>query len=212
MNKDIIRRICETGPTYASLHELLTAIVGDSNTAPGVLTCYPSVLELAAAHDADLQKLCGVGPAPATRLKAAFELGRRLNLAEAPERTIIRAQFDAANLFMSEMGLLEQEEMRVLMLDTRNGIIAMHTAYKGSLNSTLIRIADIFREPIRRNAAAIIVAHNHPSGDPNPSPEDVSVTRNIILAGQQLDIDLLDHVVIGRQRFVSLKERGLAFS
>ncbi len=159
MDKDIIRRICETGPTYASLHELLTAIVGDSNTAPGVLTCYPSVLELAAAHDADLQKLCGVGPAPATRLKAAFELGRRLNLAAAPERTIIR-----------------------------------------------------FREPIRRNAGAIIVAHYHPSGDPNPSPEDVSVTRNIILAGQQLAIDLLDHVEIGRQRFVSLKERGLAFS
>ncbi len=90
-------------------------------------------------------------------------------------------------------------------------MIATQTVYKGSLNMSIVRTAEIFREAIRRNAPAIIVFHNHPSGDPSPSPEDVSVTRNMVAAGTILDIELLDHIVIGKQRFVSMKERGMAF-
>jgi DNA repair protein RadC len=99
----------------------------------------------------------------------------------------------------------------VVSLDTRNQVLDKRTLYIGSLNATHIRVAEVFQEPIRRNAAAIIVAHNHPSGDPSPSPEDVEVTRQIRTAGEILSIELLDHLVIGDQRFVSLRERGLGF-
>jgi DNA repair protein RadC len=109
------------------------------------------------------------------------------------------------------MGMLEQEHLRVILLDTRNRIITIDTVYKGSLNSSMVRVGELFRRAIRRNAAAIIVAHNHPSGDPTPSPEDVAVTRQVVQAGQMLDIEVLDHIIIGRGRFVSLKERGLGF-
>jgi DNA repair protein RadC len=107
---------------------------------------------------------------------------------------------------------LEQEQLRVVLLDTRNRVLAVTTVYVGSLNTSVVRISELFREAIRRNAAAVIIVHNHPSGDPTPSPEDVALTRNVIAAGQLLDIEVLDHLVIGQQRFVSLKERGLAFS
>ena len=212
MNIDIIHRICETGPVYASLQELITAIVGDPETASVILSKYPTILEMAGAHAQELQELPGIGQATATRFKAAFELGRRLSVATPKDRIVVRSPADAANRLISEMGMLEQEELRVILLDTRNNLIATQTVYKGSLNASIIRTAEVFREAIRRNAAAIIVAHNHPSGDPNPSPDDVSVTRCIISAGELLDIEVLDHLIIGQQRFVSLKERGLAFS
>ena len=109
------------------------------------------------------------------------------------------------------MSLLEQEQLRVLMLDTKNRVIRTHTQYVGSLNANHMRVGELFREAIRANCAAIIVAHNHPSGDPTPSPEDVQVTREIVKAGETLDIDVLDHLIIGQQRYVSLKERGLGF-
>ncbi len=110
--------------------------------------------------------------------------------------------------------MLEQEQLRVVLFDTRMHVIAMPVIYVGNLNSTIVRTAEVFREAIRQNASAIIVAHNHPSGDSSPSPEDVSVTRAIIQTGQLLDIEVLDHLIIsgnGGQTFVSLKERGLAF-
>jgi len=103
------------------------------------------------------------------------------------------------------MAHLEQEHFRVILLDTI-------TVYIGSLNASHVRVAEVFRDAIRRSAAAIIVAHNHPSGDPSPSPEDVAVTKRIREAGEQLDVELLDHLVIGRRRFISLRERGMGFS
>jgi DNA repair protein RadC len=195
MNIDIIHRICETGPVYASLQELITAIVGDPETARVILSKYPTILEMAGAHAQELQELPGIGQATATRFKAAFELGRRLSIATPKDRIVVRSPADAANRLISEMGMLEQEELRVILLDTRNNLIATQTVYKGSLNASIIRTAEVFREAIRRNAAAIIVAHNHPSGDPNPSPDDISVTRDIISAGELLDIEVLDHCI-----------------
>jgi len=154
----------------------------------------------------------GIGPAQAARIKAALEFGRRLMLTAPEERYAIRSPGDIAQLLMAEMSHLEQEHFKVLLLDTRNRMIDDVTLYIGSLNANHIRVAEVYRDAIRQNAAAIIVAHNHPSGDPTPSPEDVAVTRQIAAAGSQLDIELLDHVIIAQQRFVSLRERGLGFS
>ena len=145
------------------------------------------------------------------QIKAAIELGRRLTLESPEERPSIHSPQDAADLVMYEMSALEQEHLRVILLDTRNRVLHIEEVYRGSLNSSQVRVGELFKAAIRRNAAAIIVVHNHPSGDPSPSPDDVAMTRAIVQAGKLLDIDVLDHLVIGRGRFVSLKERGLGF-
>jgi DNA repair protein RadC len=176
-----------------------------------LLARFEGLSGLARAGLGELTQVRGVGEAKVAQIKAALELGRRL-LATAPEeRAQIRSPADAANLLMLEMGLLEQEHLRVVLLDTRNRVLTVTTVYKGSLNASMIRVGELFRDAIRRNSAAIIIAHNHPSGDPTPSPEDVAVTKQVVQAGRLLDIDVLDHIVIGRGRFVSLKERGLGF-
>jgi len=155
----------------------------------------------------------GLGPAKVAQLQAAFELGRRLLTAAPDERTQIRCPADAANLVMSEMSVLQQEHLCTLLLDTKNRVTGpRREIYVGSLNTSLIRVGELFRQAIHANCAAIIVVHNHPSGDPTPSPEDVAVTRQIVEAGKLLDIEVLDHLIIGWQRWISLKERGLGFS
>ena len=166
-------------------------------------------------NQAAFDELCAqpyIGPAKAAQIKAAIELGRRLMLESPEERPAIHSPADAANLVQYEMSALEQEELRVILLDTRNRVLAVETIYRGSLNSSQVRVGEVFRTAIRRNSANLIVVHNHPSGDPTPSPDDVAVTRAIIQAGKLLDVEVLDHVVIGRGRFISLKERGLGFS
>ncbi|GAB4523475.1 MAG: DNA repair protein RadC [Anaerolineales bacterium] len=165
-------------------------------------------------HRASFQEVChekGIGLAKAAQIKAAIELGRRLVAVNPEEQPAISSPADAARLVQYEMSALEQEELRVLLLNTRNCVLAIHQVYRGSLNSSQVRVGELFREAIRRNAAAVIVVHNHPSGDPTPSPDDVTVTRAIREAGKLLDIPLLDHIVIGHNRYVSLKERGLGF-
>jgi DNA repair protein RadC len=159
----------------------------------------------------ELTQVHGVGPAKAAQLKAAIELGRRLSVADLGDRPAIHSPEDAAALVGYEMGALEQEHLRVILLDTRNCVLKVVEIYKGSLNSSAIRIGEIFRDAIRINAASLILIHNHPSGDPTPSPEDVSVTRAIIQAGELMDIEVLDHLVIGKNSFVSMKAKGLGF-
>ncbi len=165
-------------------------------------------------HRATFDEVCqqkGIGPAKAAQIKAAIELGRRLAIAQPQERPQIGSPRDAAALVQYEMSALEQEELRVLLLDTRNRVLDICTVYRGSLNSSQVRVGELFKDAIRKNAAAIILVHNHPSGDPTPSPDDVAVTRAIVEAGKLLDVSVLDHLVVGQGRFVSLKERGLGF-
>jgi len=165
------------------------------------------------ASYADLCNVHGIGPAKAAQLMAALELGRRIAITAPEERPAINSPADAANLLMYQLAAVDQEYLYVILLDTRNRIIGQPLeVYHGSLNTSLIRIGEVFREAIKANAAALIVAHNHPSGDPSPSPEDVAVTRSMVEAGRMLDIEVLDHLVIGRHRFISLKERGLGFT
>ncbi len=159
---------------------------------------------------ADLTALPGVGESVAARLMAALEISRRL-LAPEDERLTIRSPADAAALLQPLLLHREQEYLYVLLLDTRNRVLGEpREVYHGSLNTSLIRVGEVFRDAIKANAAAIIVAHNHPSGDPAPSPEDVAVTRALVEAGKLLDCAVLDHLVIG-QRWTSMKERGLGF-
>lgn len=211
-------RLLHVGPSAVSTAELLAIILrvgveGENvvRVAQRLLAKYGGLSGLARASTSELRTEKGLKEAKIAQIKAAFELGRRL-LVEAPdERPTITSPADAANLLLGEMSLLEQENMRVILLDTRNRVLSIQTIYQGSLNTTMVRVGELFREAVRANCAALIVAHNHPSGDPSPSPEDVAITRDMVSAGKLLGIDVLDHLVIGRQRFVSLKERGLGF-
>lgn len=165
-------------------------------------------------HRASFRELCsehGIGEAKTAQIKAAIELGRRLALENPEERPTINSPADAAALVQYEMGALEKEEMRAILLNTRNGVLDIITVAHGSLNAAQIRVAEVFTPAVRRNAAALIVIHNHPSGDPTPSPEDIAITRALIEAGQLLNIEVLDHLVIGAGKHISLKEKKLAF-
>ncbi len=165
-------------------------------------------------HRASMKELVAqraVGKAKAAQIKAAIELGRRLTLETPAERPAVNSPADAAALLQYEMSALEQECLRVILLDRRNRALEIVEAYKGSVSSSQIRVGEVFKDAVRINASAILVAHNHPSGDPTPSPDDVAVTRALVQAGKLLDIEVLDHLVIGQGRWVSLKEKGLGF-
>jgi DNA repair protein RadC len=166
-------------------------------------------------HRASFEELCnqrGIGPAKAAQLKAAVELGRRLKEVSPDDRTAIHGPIDAGALVQYEMSALEQEELWVMLLDTRNHLIHIDKLYRGSLNSSMVRVGEVFKGAIRRNSASVLVLHNHPSGDPTPSPDDIALTRAIVSAGKLLDIEVLDHLVVGGGRYISLKERGLGFA
>lgn len=212
-------RLAKLGPQALSTAELLAillrvGVMGENAVQVGQ-RLLQSMGGLAGLQRASYEEVCnqhGVGPAKAAQIKAAIELGRRLMVEAPQERPAIHSPADAAALVQYEMSALEQEELRVILLDTRNRVMDIANVYRGSLNSSQVRVGELFKTPIRRNAAALIVVHNHPSGDPAPSPDDIAITRAIVQAGKLLDVEVLDHVVIGRGRYVSLKERGLGFS
>ncbi len=214
------RRVAETAAA-CNLIELLAALIGGPRqieTAEALISHFGSLRRIFQASTNELSNcVAGIGPAVASRLSAAFELGRRI-IQETDERPPVRGPAETAALIQYDMALLEQEELWVLMLDTRNHLLGIDKLYKGAVNSTQVRIGEIYRTAIKLNASSILVAHNHPSGDPTPSPDDVAMTRAVVQAGKMLDICCLDHLIIGRvgpghpTGFVSLKERGLGFS
>ena len=211
-------RLTSLGPQALSNAELIAILLRVGVTGENAVQVGQRLLQafngLGGLHRAPIEELCaqhGIGEAKAAQIKAAIELGRRLTIAAPEERPMINSPADAAALIQYEMSALEQEHLRVLLLNTRNHVLDIVELYKGSVNSSQVRVGEIFKVAVRRNASALIVAHNHPSGDPTPSPDDVAVTRAIIQAGKLLEVEVLDHLVIGRGRWVSLKERGLAF-
>jgi DNA repair protein RadC len=198
--------------------ELLAIILRLGTTGESVLDLanrllvqYGGLVGLSRVSFPELCAVHGLGEAKACQLKAALELGRRLLLAQPEERLQVRSPADLAPLLILEMAPLDQETLRVVILNTKNQVIKFSDVYRGSLNSSLVRISEVFKEAVRVNAAAIIVAHNHPSGDPTPSPEDAHVTTKIVEAGKLLEIEVLDHLVIGARSYVSLRERRLGF-
>jgi DNA repair protein RadC len=159
---------------------------------------------------APVQELISAGLAPgrAAALAAGCEIGRRGSAARPEGRWVVRAPGDVAQRLLPEMSGLEREELRVAVLNTKNVVTALTTVYVGNLAGSAIRVGEVFRDAVRRNGAAVLVVHNHPSGDPTPSGEDLRITTELVRAGHLLDIELLDHVVIGRDRWVSLRAAG----
>ena len=209
-----LNRLKHLSPQALSTAEILALILGTRDAldlAQELLQWAGSLMELGGKSEAELCTFKGIGPTNVARIKASLEFGKRMMAEPAEERKTVTSPSEAANHFMPLMQGLDQEHLMVLTLNTRNGILNTHTIYKGSLNSSVVRIGEVYKYALRDNAAAIIISHNHPSGDPSPSPEDIKVTQNLAKAGKLMDIELLDHVVVGHLKYISLKERGLFF-
>jgi DNA repair protein RadC len=213
-NEQALARMERGGPAVLSIAELLQIFL-DSRSDPllplRVLNRWSTLSELSHAHPSDLMSIAGMSRLRLARLRAALELGRRMLIEPLQERPIVRSPADAANLLMPEMAGLEQEQMRVVLLNTKNRVLGIQLVYQGSLHTTVIRVGELFRDAVRNNAAAVIIAHSHPSGDPTPSPEDLPCNKEIVQAGKLLDCDVVDHLIIGAHNWVSMKERGLGF-
>lgn len=212
-------RLRDAGAGALSNPELLAIILRTGGAkesalamASRLLATFHGLAGLARSSFAELRAQHGLGDAKAAQIQAAMELGKRLVAAQPEERAVIRSAEDAARLLQSDMAVLDQEHMRVLVLNTRNQVLATNDVYRGNVHTAVVRIGELFREALRHNAPAIILAHNHPSGDPSPSADDVAMTRQAIEGGELLDIEVLDHLVIGGNSYVSLKQQGLAFS
>lgn len=198
---ELLAIILRVGTQGENVIELAARLLREHGGLGGLLTVDAALLS--AEH--------GMGEAKTSQLKAALELGRRLSALTPGGRVQITSPTDVANLMMLEMGYLAQEQLRVLCLDTKNYIVAQQVVYQGTVNSSVVRVAEVFKPAISRTCPAIVVVHNHPSGDPAPSPEDVRTTEQLRKAGELLDIELLDHIVVGHNCFVSMKERRLGF-
>jgi DNA repair protein RadC len=204
-----------TRPGFMSLVELISILWGTLNDPEPATHLLVQMKDLRTVGNRTAQELAALGHGitlqRARRLLAALQIGERAREAPA-DKFIIKSPADCMQV-LNDMSYLEQEQMRVVSLSTKNQVLDVCTVYQGSVHTTVIRTAELFRRPIQLNASACVVAHNHPSGIPDPSPEDVAVTSEIAKAGKLLDIDLLDHLVIGATgKFVSLKERGLGFT
>ena len=211
-------RLQKLGPQALTTAELLAILLRTGTVREGVMQVASRLLRerqglrgLAATDLVTLSKTHGVGAAKGTTIAAAFELGRRLALEGDEARPTVTSPGDIARLLHAEMELLQQEELRLLVLDTKHHVLSATTLYRGSVNSAPARVAEVFREAVRHNAFAVAVAHNHPSGDPAPSPDDIALTTALVAAGKLLDIDVLDHVVFGHGRYVSMREQRLGF-
>jgi DNA repair protein RadC len=211
-------RLAARGAAGLSSAELIGLLWGSGsrgrsalNLAEDVLARHDGLTGLARATDVELESVPGIGAAKAAQLAAAFELGRRL-LADWPAgRWTVRSARDVADRLVLQMGRLEREELRVVLLNTKNVVLRVATVYQGNVSSSLVRVGELFRDAVRLNAAGLILVHNHPSGDPTPSPDDLHLTAEALAAGRLLDIDLLDHLVVGHDAWVSLRDRGVSF-
>lgn len=212
-------RLRQHGASVLSTAELLAVILntgtrGESviDLAQRLLVEFGGLTGLARADVETLRRTHGMGDAKAAKLKAALELGRRLAAAQPEERPVVRTPEDVYAVAGADMAALEQEQLRVLLLDTRNRVVRTVTVAQGSVNGAQVRVAEVFKDAIRHNVPALVLLHNHPSGDPTPSAADVAMTEHIVRAGDLLGIEVLDHLVIGQGAFRSMRRLGLGFA
>ncbi|RNF40942.1 RadC family protein [Planococcus salinus] len=197
-NQELIAILLRTGTKQESVLHL----------ANSVLTHFEQIQGLKDATIEEMTAIKGIGRAKAVQLMAAVELGRRLSSKQTDTKFTIRSPKDAASYLMADMTSLKQEHFVVLFLNIKNQVLHRQTIFVGSLNASIVHPREIFREAVRRAAASIVVAHNHPSGNPAPSPEDIAVTKRLVEAGSIVGIELLDHIIIGDHQFISLNEKG----
>jgi DNA repair protein RadC len=212
-------RLRDFGASSLSEAELLAILLRTGNARESALAQASRLLAkhggIAGLARASFTELCaehGLGEAKACQILAALELGIRAGRGRTDERETIKSADDVVRLMCAEMSLLQQEHVRVLVLDTRNHLVTTQDVYRGSVHSAHVRIAELLREPIRANASSIIVVHNHPSGDPSPSAADVAMTKSLVEAGKLMDIDVLDHMIMAGGRYTSMREQRLGFS
>lgn len=210
-------RLLSQGAAALSNTELLAIILRTGSAeenalhlAQRILAQYESLNGLAQASATELAGIRGVGVAKATQIAAALEIGKRLMHFNSNNRPVINRAEDAAQL-VADMCHLHQEQVRVILLDSSRRVAAIQTIYIGTLSASVVRISEIFRDAMIRNSPALILVHNHPSGDSSPSPEDIELTRTLVEAGKLLDIAVIDHIIVGSNSWVSLKEMGLVF-
>jgi DNA repair protein RadC len=213
-------RLRQHGPIPLSDSELLAILLRVGGKSGNAVEVSRRLLEnvggLHGLRTKSLEELTGLqemGVAKSSVLVAAIELGRRIASTKlADSNPLLSSPESVAELIMYEMSALDQEYLKTILVDTRNRLIKIITVYHGSLNASIVRVGEVFRDAIRCNAAGIIVTHNHPSGDPSPSAEDIRITSALVEAGQLLDMPVLDHIIIGRGSYISLREKGLGFS
>jgi len=208
-------RLIRQGAASLSNQELIAILLGTGTRnesvlvlANRVLSSFDKIQDLKDVTIEEYMSVKGVGQAKAALLLAAVELGKRLYRKHTEERFTIRSPEDAASYLMTDMTSLNQEHFVVLFMNVKNEVLHKQTIFIGSLNSAIVHPREIFREAVKRSAASIICAHNHPSGSPSPSPEDIEVTKRLVDAGALMGIEVLDHVIIGDHQFISLKEKG----
>lgn len=208
-------KLIRQGTRALASRDLLALILGHGTTslsalglADQLLAAFDSLEGLADASVEELQTIQGVGEAKAARVCAAFEIGRRLVQRQHPQRNTVQCAADVADMFQNSMRDLDREEFHAVLLDTKHRVIGVHLISVGHLNGTLVHPREVFKKAIRRSSESIIVVHNHPSGDPTPSNEDIAVTRRLRSAGTLLGIELLDHIIVGGTRYVSLRQEG----
>jgi DNA repair protein RadC len=179
--------------------------------AQGLLKRFDGLAGLSQATHEEMATIPGVGPAKAAQVLAAFELGRRLAMNPDQARPRISTPENAARILMARIGNPRQEELWVMLLDTKHQVLRLHNVYRGQVDSASVRVCEVFREAVRDNAKAIIVAHNHPSEDVTPSVADIDITRDLRHAGDLLGIELLDHIIVTRTTYRSLKQQHEGF-
>ncbi len=209
-------RLLRVGPSALSSAELISIIVrtgvrGQSalSLATSVLQTFGGVRGIASVSTRDLATQKGIGPAKAVQIKAAIELGRRAFMLEPEDLVQINGPRDVAQLIIGDMRYLDREHFRVVILNAKNKVEDVVTISIGCLDSSLAHPREVFKECVRRNCARVILAHNHPSGDPTPSDADIAITRRLASCGMILGIEVLDHIIVGDNRYQSLKELGL---
>jgi len=211
--KQLREQVVQYGTRTLSTAELLLVILGTGTSTKITPLSLQHLMEdcpLPQLLQADMGQLAhtlDLGEAKAIQMQAVVELARRMMRPRESEGYRILSPQDAATLVMPDMAYLDHEEMRVLALNTKNIVVANLLLYQGTVQTSVLRAAEIFRPAVVRQCPAILVCHNHPSGDPTPSPEDIAVTEQLVEAGKLLDIEVVDHLIIGNSRFLSLKER-----
>lgn len=208
-------RFIQNGPESLSNHELIAILLRTGTKDESVLqlsnrllTNFEGLRLLKAATLEEMTEIKGIGQAKAIQVLAAVEIGRRIANLNYTDRYVIRSPEDGANYVMNDMRFLSQEHFVCLYLNTKNQVLHKQTIFIGSLNASIVHPREVFREALKRSAASIICLHNHPSGDPAPSREDIEVTKRLVECGKMIGIDVLDHLIIGENKFVSLKEKG----